>query len=380
MPQKIALALSGGVDSSSAAYLLKQAGYDVTAVYLRFWARDQAEKRRIDQEAERAEQIAHQLGLEFITLDFAQKQHEQVVDYFIKAYQAGDSPNPCIVCNRTLKFGELLDWALAKGFDFLATGHYAQIIEEKNHHYLASALDSQKDQSYFLYQLDEKKLNKLLFPLGQLTKQAVRQIADQANLKIKQGESFDVCFLNKISLKKFLAQNIVAQPGEIVDRQGLVLGQHQGLAFYTIGQRQGFQIDHRLLKDSQSITFNPNSPPALYVVAKHKELNQLVIGEQNACFSQKFYVKNLHFINPSNAETFLATKKLLAQVKVRNTGQLFSCQLELTTSNDLLVSTKEAIFGLAGGQAAVFYQTSSWGTMVLAGATIDRVAASAKKN
>lgn len=370
MAKKILVALSGGVDSSIAAYLLKEQGFDLSAVYIKFYAQNAQQQALIEEESQVAQTIAQTLDIPFQLLDFSKEQKIELIDYLLDSYRQGQTPNPCIVCNKLLKFGQLLEWAETAGFSHLATGHYAQIVEKSQEFYLANAQDQSKDQSYFLYQLTEQQLSKILFPLGSLNKKTVIDLAKQANLPHLNRESFDICFLKKTNLQDFLRKNIQATPGDIIDQDGLIIGRHQGLAFYTLGQRHGFNIDRGALKKSTCIDFPKDRTPVLVVSKKIIESNHLVVDTVARAFVQEFLIKNLHFVNNSQKKLWQKRQKFYALVKIRNTGKLIPCQIQ-QKQEKILVKSKSKIFAPAGGQAAVFYQESQDDLLLIAGATID---------
>ena len=337
---------------------------------MRFYASNPKARRQFEQQEAQAKAIAQQLGLKWQVLDVEQKQQQLVVQPFINAYQQGSAPNPCITCNKQIKFGYLLDWTKAQNFDYLATGHYVQIIHQQQQWQLVAAQDQSKDQSYFLYQLTEQQLPQLLFPLGKLYKSQVKALAKQYWPQLHPTESFDICFLQGTSLSQFLGSRITNQTGEVVDQQGLVVGSHQGQAFYTIGQRQGLKINQRKLKRSQSIQISNGQAPVLYVIAKDPVTNRLVVGTREACFKQQFVVKQLSFVNQQDQLKWQSKQQLYALVKIRNTGHLVAGQISMQ-NQQLLVTTKQALFAPAVGQAAVFYQKETNYDRVVAGAIID---------
>ena len=250
---KVIVAMSGGVDSSVAAALLKRAGFNVIGVFMKFWTEDikGAINRCCSPEAEkRARKVAQILKIPFYVFNFEKEFKKRIVDYFLKEYKKSLTPNPCVVCNKEIKLGLLLEKAQALGVDFVATGHYARInrltnstiVENVDQIRLLPAKDKEKDQSYFLWMLNQKQLKRILFPIGDYTKNEVRKLAKKFKLPVtKTPESQEICFI-RTTINDFLTRHIKQKPGKIVDTQRKILGQHQGLAFYTIGQRKGIGL------------------------------------------------------------------------------------------------------------------------------------------
>ncbi len=304
---RVVVALSGGVDSAVAAALLVEQGYEVAGAMLRLWAEPGPDEARVNrcctpEAVARARQVADQLGIPFSLIDAGAEFKAQVVDYFVAEYSAGRTPNPCIPCNRTIRFGLLLNRALASGATCIATGHYARVQSIGGHYQLLRGRDPKKDQSYFLHALNQKQLAHVLFPLGDLTKEKVRDIARQRGLPVaEQPESQDVCFLADGDYRRFLAQQAphLFQPGPIRDTAGRVLGQHQGLPAYTIGQRKGLRI----------AALEP-----LYVLAIELAENALVVGTAEELGWDECTVEEMHYIS---GETPTAPFHTTAQIRYR---------------------------------------------------------------
>jgi tRNA-specific 2-thiouridylase len=234
MPKKVICAMSGGVDSSVAAALLKKQGFEVVGVFMKLWP----EKYFSETAQRRVKRICSKLGIPFLVFNLTKEFKKKVVDYFLREYQRGRTPNPCVKCNKDLKFGIFFKKALASGADFIATGHYAQI---KNYKLLA-AKDREKDQSYFLYNLKQSQLKKILFPVGNYTKSGVKKLAEDFGLiNLVRPESRDICFLAGRH-QDFLKKHLKLKPGLILNTSGKKIGQHQGLPLYTIGQRKEIEI------------------------------------------------------------------------------------------------------------------------------------------
>ncbi len=283
------VALSGGVDSGVAAALLVEQGYEVSAVMLQLWSEPGAWERDnlccTPSAVERARVVAYQLGIPFRLLDARERFRQAVVEAFVAEYAAGRTPNPCVICNREIRFGFLLRWALAQGADFLASGHYARVRRAGEFYQLLRGCDLAKDQSYVLHVLGQEELAHLLLPLGEMTKDRVRQIARQRGLPVaEQVESQDVCFLADGDYRRFLADYAPAslRPGPILDRGGRVLGEHEGLARYTIGQRKGIGLA---------------AARPLYVLALDAARNALIVGPAEELGWENCAVEGVHYVS-----------------------------------------------------------------------------------
>ncbi len=280
--KKVFVGMSGGVDSSVSAALLTEAGYEVTGVFIKVWQPDEEitglrctwREDRLD-----AMRVAAQLGIKFVTLDLEKEYKENVVDYMIREYRAGRTPNPDVMCNKYVKFGGFFTWAMAAGADYVATGHYAQVRVSNTTPAridLIAGEDSNKDQSYFLWTLTQEQLMKTLFPVGNIEKPEVRKLAIKFALPTaEKKDSQGLCFIGKIDVKEFLAHYIAPKQGNVLNSAGEVIGSHNGAALFTFGERSGFEIDNEHK--------TPHDMP-LYVVAKNNAENTITVaprGEQN---------------------------------------------------------------------------------------------------
>ena len=277
------MALSGGVDSSAAALLLKEAAYEVIGMHMLLW-----DSPRCDHQAQRAEDICRILDIPYYQVDLQKEFERCVVDYFRQEYRQGRTPNPCVACNQHVKFGFLLDKALSLGVDYLATGHYARVEHSPDGHRLLKAADIGKDQSYFLYTLTQEKLGRILFPLGDRTKNEAKQVAKQGRLPTIAKPSQDICFISQKNYGAFLSQSYPGTPGDVVDTQGRGLGQHQGIAFYTIGQRHGLGL-------SSTQVLSAGKP--LYVLKIEPERNRIVLGPEKELYSRKLTAQKLNWVS-----------------------------------------------------------------------------------
>lgn len=350
--EKVLIALSGGVDSSVAAALLVKEGYEVVGASMRLWSAPgcEAENRCCTPETrDLARRLADQLNIPFHIMDASEKFRSLVVQPFLDGYSRGDTPNPCIFCNRFLKWGYLLDFARTIGADLIATGHYARIIQNPNGKLaLWRGVDASKDQSYFLSLLTQEHLAVTLFPLGNYHKQEVRQIAREMNLPAAdQPESQDLCFLGDRDYRDFLVEYVpeVANPGPIINRAGKVLGEHQGLAFYTIGQRKGL----------------PSSTQPLYVCEKDLQHNTLIVGPAEDLGQSAMHVTGVNWIagEPPVGE-------FQAEVKIRYKAIPAPARVVVSDQGDVQVTFMAPLRDITPGQMAVFYQ----GDLVLGGGVI----------
>ena len=341
---KIIVAMSGGVDSSVAAALLKRAGFNVTGVFMKFWAGPQKGSverwnRCCSSEAEkRARTVARILGMPFYVFNFSKEFKRRIVDYFLKEYKRGRTPNPCVVCNKEIKFGLLLEKALVLDAEFVATGHYARFQKGK----LLRGRDKNKDQSYFLWQLNQKQLKHIVFPVGNYTKKEVRRLAKKFKLPTSETpESQEVCFVQNTT-NEFLSRYIKEKPGRIVDSKSSVLGQHRGLPFYTIGQRKGIGL--------------PQGP--YWVEKKDLKRNLLMVTKKE----KDLYKKELIFKNVNWLSGKAPKPPLKVKAKIRYRAKLASA---------IIYKNNKVIFdrpqrAITHGQSVVFYR----GDELLGGAII----------
>jgi tRNA-specific 2-thiouridylase len=332
--KKIAVGMSGGVDSSVVLLLLKEQGFDVTGVHMQCWDYNE-EGCTGEQDKADAVSICAQLDVPFKFLDFQKEYQEKVIQNFYDEYNAGRTPNPDVLCNKEIKFGMFLDWALKNGFDAIATGHYAK-IENTDLPRLFIPKDRSKDQTYFLYRLTSNQLSHIMFPLGELLKDEVKEIAFQNNLKnYNKPESMGICFIGKINVRDFLKRRIAEKNGNVLNTKGEVIGKHRGIPFYTIGQRHGFEI------------FKYLGTPQ-YILSKNAETNELVVGNEEEAKRNKFEVSDISFI----AENQIGENNL--KVRIRHLGELHPAKVIFNNQN-AQVFLKDLVFGIAPGQSCVFY-------------------------
>lgn len=344
MMPKVVVAMSGGVDSSVAAALLKQQGYDVIGMMLRLWSepgKEDSNRCCTPDSMAMARRVAAKLDIPFYVLDAKEVFRETVVQSFLDGYAAGVTPNPCLLCNRHIRWTFLLEHALALGADFMATGHYARKeTTPEGEHQLLRAVDRSKDQSYVLHVLNQEKLARALFPVGEYPKSEIRNIAESLGLSVhKRPDSQDLCFLAGEDYRNFIQRNAaeMLRPGTIATREGEVLGQHNGLANYTIGQRKGLGL---------------SSPVPLYVLGKDAATNTLVVGEATGLGMDELTASDVNWMSGAAPHA-----SFRGEVKIRYTAREAWAQLtpiEGGVQVRALFDTPQR--DITPGQAAVFYQ------------------------
>lgn len=338
LKKKVILAMSGGVDSSVAAYLLQKEGYEVTGVTFILNPYASAEEN-----IEYAQNASSLLGIKHLVVDLRKDFQREVIDYFVEEYLKGRTPNPCVICNPKIKFQTLEEIALAEEASYFATGHYARVFDypEINKYLLAEALDKKKDQSYFLYDLKQHYLTKTIFPLGQKTKNEVREIAKNLGLKAaKRAESQEICFISQKNYRFFLEEAAGAKikPGPIFDLEGHQLGEHQGIAYYTLGQRKGLGL----------ALGRP-----YYVVKIDPFQNAIFIGTKEDLKCREFVVENVNFIYTEGLNSKTATE---AEVKVRYRAPKTRALIYLSEDKKVKVQLAKEQYAVTPGQSAVFYK------------------------
>ena len=358
--KRCAVGLSGGVDSSVAAYLLKEKGYDVTGVFIQCWDA-KADGCKADEDRASAVAVSSRLGIKFEHLDYIKQYESKVIDYFYKEYEAGRTPNPDTLCNKEIKFGLFFDWAMNHGFDCVATGHYARVKCKGGVNYLLRGRDSKKDQSYFLYLLGQKHLSRTLFPLGVLKKAEVRETAKKAGLSTyNRPDSMGICFIGEVDIKDFLKKRISEKAGDVVLANGDIVGKHEGVWFYTIGQRHGFKV-------------NRYFGVPMYIVGKNVDKNELIVGPEKDAYTSKFNVSGAHWISGVPARlrgpacAGRPSDGFDCQVRIRHLGEFYRAHLNLESDKSMNVSLQEPAFAVTPGQIAVFYDKD----IVLGGGIIE---------
>jgi tRNA-specific 2-thiouridylase len=345
--KKVFVALSGGVDSAVAAALLKKRGFDVSGVFFRFFDAPNSTWKPNFQVGK----IAKKLGISLKIVDARKEFRGRVIDCFVDAYKKGLTPNPCVHCNKEVKFHLLFELLKKYKADFVATGHYAQIHITHNikhitrkkliyaaNYALCEAKDKQKDQSYFLYRLSQRELPRIIFPLGGLEKNEVKKMAKKLKLPVQEGESQDICFLGEKPIEEFLRKKIVLKKGKIRDIGGKILGCHEGLPLYTIGQRKGIRI---------------SGTGPYWVVGKNTRKNELVVSnDPKKLLTKRFEVGRVNWINQE------IKLPLCAKVQIRYHSERISAIIKKGRSGRLIIETKKPVQAATAGQSAVFCRNS----------------------
>lgn len=361
---KVLVAMSGGVDSSVAALLMKEKGYDVVGAFMKNWSDTKNELGECAWKDDRrsAIKIAAKLKIPLITLDFEKQYRKDVIDEMFKLYKKGTTPNPDIDCNQKVKFPLLWKAAKRLGCDFIVTGHFARIKKTKNGFEMLRACDEKKDQSYFLYRLTEKDLSHSFFPIGQFTKAQVREIAKKRDLASWNRKStIGICFVGKVNLKDFLKKRIKPKKGKILDPERNIIGEHDGIYYYTIGQRLGPRYGIKLVKNSE----DHMHVKRWYVARKNLEKNEIIAAPEGnpMLYRKEIIINQPHWIN----ETPAKSKAHKVHARIRQVGELLPSILKYDKKkNKFGVVLKYAVTGVSEGQACVLYQ----GKKVLGGGVI----------
>ncbi len=360
--KKVVLGMSGGVDSSVAAILLKEQGYDVIGVFMKNWEeKDDNGVCLSEEDYKDVIAVAEQLEIPYYSVNFVKEYWDKVFTYFLNEYKRGRTPNPDVMCNKEIKFRAFLDYAMKIGADYVATGHYARIIHEEKDGNIKSVMlrgvDDNKDQTYFLCQLNQEQLEKVLFPLGNYTKPQIREIAEKYNLKTaKKKDSTGICFIGERNFNEFLSKYLPAKKGNIVNTEGKILGRHNGLMYYTIGQRKGIGIGN-----TKEGTGEP-----WFVVDKDLEKNELVVtqGDNSVLYSKGLIGTNFNFINKDEI-----TFPLRCTVKYRYRQDDSKAVINKLNENEYEVIFDKPQKAVTLGQIVVAYN----GEKCLGGGVIDKI-------
>lgn len=353
---RVVVGMSGGVDSSVTALLLKEQGYEVIGLFMKNWDdTDEFGYCTADEDFQDVRRVCEQIGIPYYTVNFEKEYAERVFAYFLDEYRRGRTPNPDVMCNREIKFGEFLAKVLDLGADYVATGHYARVEKQGEEYVLLRGVDSNKDQTYFLHQIGQPQLARTMFPIGHLTKQQVREIAEKAGLATaKKKDSTGICFIGERNFREFLKHYLPAQPGPITSVDGKVLGQHEGLMYYTLGQRQGLGL-------------GGGDGEPWFVVDKDVEQNTLIVAQganHPRLYSDGLTATDVNWISGyPPAREFTCTAKFRYRQPDQDVTVIVN---EDSTVTVVFAQPQKAI---TPGQAVVFYQAER----CLGGGIIDTV-------
>ncbi len=352
---RVVVGMSGGVDSSVAALLLKQQGYDVIGIFMKNW--DDTDENGVCTATEDYNdviRVCNQIGIPYYAVNFEKQYWDKVFTYFLDEYKAGRTPNPDVMCNKEIKFKAFLEHALNLGADYLATGHYAQVEYRDGEYKMLRGLDENKDQTYFLNQLNQDQLKRVMFPIGSLEKSKVREIAKEADLATAtKKDSTGICFIGERDFKEFLSNYLPAQPGAMETLDGEVKGKHDGLMYYTIGQRHGLGIG--------------GSGDPWFVVGKDLKRNVLYVGQ--GFHNEKLYSDSISAVNVSWVSDKEVAQEFECTAKFRYRQADNAVTVQILEDGNVNVVFKEPIRAVTPGQAVVFYN----GDECLGGGTIDEV-------
>lgn len=362
MKERVVIGMSGGVDSSVAAYLLKEQGYDVVGLFMHNWEEDEGGYCTSADDWNDVIGVCGKIGIPYYSVNFSSQYMDRVFSYFLEEYKSGRTPNPDVLCNREIKFGPFADYAVNLGGELVATGHYCDIKRDGAYTELLTALDDNKDQTYFLNQVKTRQLQNVIFPLGNIVKSEVRKIAEEQGLiTAKKKDSTGICFIGERKFRQFLKEYLPASPGDIVDTEGRKIGRHEGLMYYTLGQRKGLGIGG-IAGEKQD---------RWYVIDKDLTTNELVVscGEGEELFSKAMTGGKLNIIGAWDKTTFECTAKF----RYRQPEQRVTAYIQ--GDGRVKIEFNEPQRAVTPGQYAVLYVDSSMTgkRRCLGGAVIEEV-------
>ncbi|GEK33342.1 tRNA 2-thiouridine(34) synthase MnmA [Kurthia sibirica] len=358
---RVVVGMSGGVDSSVAAYLLKEQGYDVIGIFMKNW--DDTDENGVctaTDDYEDVIKVCNQIGIPYYAVNFEKQYWDKVFSYFLEEYKAGRTPNPDVMCNKEIKFKAFLEHALKLGADYLATGHYARVQRNEDGVTMLRGVDDNKDQTYFLNQLSEDQLKHVMFPIGEIEKPRVREIAAEANLATAtKKDSTGICFIGERNFKEFLGQYLPAQPGNMETFDGRIMGKHDGLMYYTLGQRHGLGIG--------------GDGEPWFAIGKDLKRNVLIVGQ--GFHHDKLYSTSLKAVKASFTSNRQLPTKITCTAKFRYRQSDVPVEVEFLADGTWHVVFSEPTRAITPGQSVVLYD----GDECLGGATIDEVFKEGKK-
>lgn len=354
--KRVVVGMSGGVDSAVSAALLKEQGFDVVGLYMSNWKEtDPNGCCTGEQDWTDVKYVCDKIGIPYYSVDFSEQYMNNVFKLFVEEYKKGRTPNPDVLCNREVKFGPFADFARELGADYIATGHYCNVRHDGDTHYLLRAKDDNKDQTYFLNQVSSHQLRDVIFPLGNLTKPEVRELALKYDIPVaKKKDSTGICFIGERNFRQFLSQYIPMKDGDIITADGKVVGRHHGVYFYTLGQRRGLGIGGSADGNGER----------WFVLGKDVANNKLIVsqGEDDVLFKDGLVTEGFNFITPPPAKEFDC------EVRIKHRQPLQQAHLSVLDNGDTRIVFKEKQRAIAEGQYAVVY----YGDICLGGGVINR--------